>query len=75
MNLQREDTGMGDPKDIPDERFLEAIDDGARTTSEVGNAVGITRQGADYRLRQLRDDGRVTAEMVGNSLVWSVDDG
>jgi len=60
-------------KEIADERFIDAIREGAQTTTEVGNAVDVTRQGADYRLRQLRDDGHVTAEMVGNTLVWSVD--
>lgn len=59
-------------RDVPDARFTEAIEEGAKTTSEIADAVGITRQGADYRLRQLRDEGRVDAEKVGNTLVWSL---
>jgi predicted transcriptional regulator len=42
---------------------------------EIAEAVGVTRQGADYRLRQLREDGKVEAQMIGNSLVWSMPDG
>lgn len=62
------------PKGIPDSRFVDAIQDGAQTTKEIADAVGVTRQGADYRLRQLRDDGVVTSEKIGNVLVWSVDE-
>jgi predicted transcriptional regulator len=42
------------------------------STSEIADAVGVTRQGADYRLRQLEEDGKVTSKMVGNSLVWII---
>jgi predicted transcriptional regulator len=61
-------------RDVPNARFIEAIEGGAKTTSEIADAVGITRQGADYRLRQLREEGRVDAETVGNTLVWSLVD-
>jgi predicted transcriptional regulator len=59
-------------RQYPDGAFLNAIRDGAQTTQEIADAVGVTRQGADYRLRQLRDDGEVTAEKIGNTLVWSL---
>lgn len=39
-------------------------------TSEVGDELGITRQGADRRLRRLRDEGRVKSKKIGASLVW-----
>lgn len=39
-------------------------------TSEVADELGITRQGADRRLRQLREDGRVNSKQIGKSLVW-----
>ena len=55
-----------------DDEYLGAIRDGARTTSEIADALNITRQGADYRLRQLREEGKVDCEMIGNTLVWSV---
>lgn len=39
-------------------------------TSEVAGEVDMTRQGADRRLRQLRDEGRVNSKKIGASLVW-----
>jgi len=39
-------------------------------TSEVAEEVGMTRQGADRRLRRLRDAGRVSSKKIGASLVW-----
>lgn len=55
--------------------YLHAIRGGARTTSEVADAVGVTRHGAEYRLRRLRDEDIVEGELIGNTLVWSVADG
>lgn len=39
-------------------------------TSEVADELGITRQGADRRLRKLRDEGRVNSKKIAASLVW-----
>lgn len=39
-------------------------------TSEVADELGVTRQSADYRLRRLRDAGRVNSKKIGASLVW-----
>lgn len=39
-------------------------------TSEVAEELGITRQGADKRLRNLRDEARVVSKKIGASLVW-----
>jgi len=39
-------------------------------TSEVADAVGVSRQAVDRRLRRLRDDGRVSSKKIGASLVW-----
>ena len=44
------------------------------TTQDIADAVGVTRQGADYRLRQLREEGVVDGDLLGNTLVWSVVD-
>jgi predicted ArsR family transcriptional regulator len=53
--------------------YLEAIREHApASTREIADAVGVTRQGADYRLRQLREDDVVESKMVGNSLVWMI---
>lgn len=57
----------------PTEAFLAAVrDHSPATTSKIAEDVGLTRQGADYRLRSLREDGVVESALVGNTLVWSV---
>jgi len=43
-------------------------------TKEVADELGIARQSADYRLRRLLDEGRVSKKKVGNSLVWSAEE-
>ena len=58
-----------------EEEYFRAIREHApASTMEIAEAVGVTRQGADYRLRQLREKGKVDAQMIGNSLVWSMPD-
>lgn len=39
-------------------------------TSEVAEELDMTRQAADYRLRKLRDEGRVNSKKIAKSLVW-----
>jgi len=43
-------------------------------TSEVADELDMTRQGADRRLRSLRDGGRVNSKKIGASLVWFAPD-
>ncbi|WP_338738399.1 FaeA/PapI family transcriptional regulator [Haloplanus salilacus] len=59
----------------PESAYLNAVrDHEPAATSEIADSVGVTRQGADYRLRQLEDEGKVQSKMVGNSLVWMLVD-
>lgn len=58
-------------KGISDEEVLEAV----RThepagTREVAENLGIARQSADYRLRNLEEEGRVKSKKIGRELVW-----
>lgn len=56
-----------------DSEYLSAVrQNDPATTQRIADTVGVTRQGADYRLRQLEDDGKVSQSQIGNSLVWSV---
>lgn len=67
--MEQVDTGMTRSAD----EYLEAISEHEpASTKEVADAVGVTRQGADYRLRRLEEDGLVTSAKIGNSLAWSV---
>lgn len=57
------------------DEYLEAVrEHEPASTREVAESLGITRQGADYRLRQLKDKGLVESKQIGNSLAWSVVD-
>lgn len=57
-----------------DKEFLEAVRKHEPTgTKEIADEVGVTRQGADYRLRKLRDGVRVDSKKVDrDSLVWTL---
>jgi len=43
-------------------------------TAEIAEAVGVTRQNADKRLRQLQDEGKVRSKKIGTSLVWTFEE-
>mgnify|MGYP000282329070 CR=1 FL=1 len=71
---QRDDSGRFEPT-VSDSEMLDAVRENEPAgTAEVGDAVGLARQNADYRLRQLRDAGRVESKKIGQSLVWTVID-
>lgn len=58
-------------KGITDEEVLEAVRESEPAgTQEVAEELGIVRQSADYRLRNLRDEGRVRSKTVGRELIW-----
>lgn len=58
-------------KGIDDEAFLDAITElEPAGTQEVADAIGVERQSADYRLRRLRDEGKVRSKKIGGTLVW-----
>jgi len=54
-----------------DEAFLATVTEHEpATTTEVADAIGCVRQNADYRLRRLRDAGKVASKKAGPSVVW-----
>ena len=59
------------PATVPAGVVVAFVDEPAGT-SEVADALGCTTQNADYRLRKLRDAGRVESKKVGRSLVWTL---
>jgi predicted transcriptional regulator len=68
----RNDSGQYEAS-VPDNEILEAVGElEPAGTSEVGEAVGLARQNADYRLRKLADAGDVSKKKVGRTLVWSL---
>lgn len=61
---------------VDDEEILDAVRDlELAGTADVGEAVGLARQNADYRLRRLEEAGCVDRQKIGPTLVWSIADG
>jgi predicted transcriptional regulator len=69
---ERDESGRYTPT-YSDEQILHAVEKHEPAgTSDVAEELGIARQGADYRLRKLKNEGRVSKKKVGNSLVWFI---
>ena len=70
MGEDRNHEGRFTPKHT-DEEVLGAVRaHEPAATSEVAGELDVSRQAADYRLRRLRDAGRVNSKKIGASLVW-----
>ena len=75
MSERKRDTNGQFEPEVSDSAILDAVSTNEPAgTAEVGDAVGLARQNADYRLRKLRDAGRVESKKVGQALVWTVTD-
>lgn len=62
-------TGQFEPA-VPNAEILAAVRRHEPAgTAEVGEAVGLARQNADYRLHKLEEQGRVARKKVGRTLV------
>lgn len=70
MEKQRNADGQFTPEHTDEEILAAVRAHEPAATSEVAGEVGMTRQGADRRLRRLRDEGRVNSKKIGASLVW-----
>jgi predicted transcriptional regulator len=60
-----------------DDEVMAAIQDHrspAVGTADIADAVGVSRQAVDRRLRDLEDDGLVDSDKVGRSRIWWVTD-
>jgi predicted transcriptional regulator len=71
---ERNESGRFEPE-FTDEEVISAVRvHEPAGTKEIADELGIARQSADYRLRRLLEEGRVSKKKVGNSLVWSIAD-
>lgn len=62
-------------KGIADEEVIEAVrKHEPAATREVAEQLDIAHQSADYRLRNLREEGRVRSKKVGRELIWMLTD-
>jgi predicted ArsR family transcriptional regulator len=69
----RTETGEWEPT-ASEQEVIEAIKKHSpAATSEVADEIGMTRQGADARLRRLHEAGVVEKKKIAAALVWFVD--
>ena len=75
MPLDRDDESGRYTQSYTPEMVLEALEShGGASTSEVADEIGSSRRLALRRLRELEEDGRVTAREIGNTYLWEVED-
>lgn len=56
-----------------DQQFMEAVSKYETAgTTDIADEVGCTARTADYRLKELRDEGRVESKTIGGSLIWTI---
>jgi predicted transcriptional regulator len=71
-------TSPGRKKDVSDIQILAAVlasPDPVATSSEVGDQVDISRQGAHKRLQDLEERGLLQSVKKGTRLWWLTDEG
>lgn len=69
---ERDEDGKYTPKHS-DEDIIQAVKRlEPASTQEVADELGVARQSADYRLRQLSKADLIQKQKIGNSLAWSV---
>lgn len=69
---ERNEDGRYKPEHTDDDFICAVEQHEPAGTKEVADELGIARQGADYRLRRLEEEKKVSKKKVGNSLVWSI---
>ena len=70
--MERDEEGRFSPS-VGDREVLDAVAANApAATAEVAEVLEVTRQAADYRLRRLREVGRVESKQIGSALAWSL---
>jgi DNA-binding MarR family transcriptional regulator len=78
--IDMSENGRDDPGNFQtehnDREYLAAVAEHEPAgTAEIADAVGVTRQNADQRLRRLQDDGKLACKKIGTSLVWTLIEG
>lgn len=74
MTEDRDGQGRFTPKHTDSDVLAAVRSHEPAATSEVAGELGVSRQAADYRLRRLRESGRVSSKKIGASLVWFAPD-
>lgn len=71
---ERDSSGQYQPE-YSDTEIIRAVEKHEPAgTQEIADELDIARQSADYRLRKLEDQGKLSVKKVGGTLVWSASD-
>lgn len=84
MEAETESTGVPRERDdesgqfvesYPPEEFIRVIKehDGMASTPEIYNELGCSNRLALNRLREMQQEGKVSARKVGNAYLWMVE--
>jgi predicted ArsR family transcriptional regulator len=58
-------------RQFTDSELREAVSEHApASTSEVAEALGVSRRAVDYRLKRLADDGEIERKKIAKVQVW-----
>lgn len=71
-NTDRDEQGRFAAKHTDDDVLAAVRKHEPAGTTEVADELGSKRPSADYRLRRLEEERKVTSKMIGNSLAWSL---
>lgn len=77
MKITAQMAKPGPDREVSDDDILRAIRDAyapAIGTSDVADAVGISRQRVDERLRELDELGYVNTQKAGTARIWWLSD-
>jgi predicted ArsR family transcriptional regulator len=73
---RRRDPESGQYTDVySEEEVLEVLRETRLGTSEVAEELGCHRTTAHSLLTDMQDEGLVESERVGNTLVWTIENG
>jgi DNA-binding MarR family transcriptional regulator len=62
-------------EEYPREEFLEALGElGPSGTTDLSDHIGCDRRTAYLKLKSLEEEGEVRSKMVGNSLLWELNE-
>ena len=69
---KRDEHGRFAPRHTDDEVLAAVREHEPAATIEIAEELGIKRPSADYRLRQLKEEGKVASKKIGASLAWTL---
>jgi predicted ArsR family transcriptional regulator len=76
MKVQEDDSPQGPGRRYTRDLFIKALKelDGMGSVAEISDEVGCSNETTRRRMKQLKEEGRVTSRKVGRSSLWMLDE-